>query len=1573
MIQLLEELEKNNVSITLNDNELEVSFDGTIDPSLIERLKEHKDRIVSFLKKYPSQQKGDVIERASAEESYPLSNAQKRLWILCRDEAHSITYNLVNSILLNGDYDPDIFAKAVYAVVTRHEILRTVFEENDLSEVCQRVVDPEHNSFRIGCMDYSMAADSTAEARAYMDKDMMQAFDLTTGPLIRAALLRLGKSSYIFYYNIHHIISDGWSMEVLGRDTMAYYKALIEGREVTLPELKIQYKDYAIWQRHRLKEGITTGREYWSRQLAGTIPRLEYPAGKPRPRVKTYQGHNLEATIPAALTGSLNSFCREESGSLFMILMALWKVLTFRYTAQHDIVIGTATAGRDHQDLEDQIGFYVNTLAIRSQVDPAESFRDFFRKEKQQVLSALTYQSYPFDQIVEDLGLEYSNSRSPVFDVMLVLQNETDKTSHTAGNAMPGGAISDGGQAPAMFDITINFQEHGNVLFFQLNYNTDLYEERSMRRLMLHYQQLAVAVVSGPDMRISDLEYMPDEEKAQLIYGFNNTETHYPREAGLVDLFEEQVSLHGDRTAVIFEETELSYTALNRHSDALAAYIQLYYGISPGQFIGICLDRSHWLPLAVLAVLKCGCAYVPIDPRYPVQRVQYMEEDSGCQLIIDRDMLDMFEQEDTSRYAGMYRKVPVTATDLAYLMYTSGSTGSPKGVMVEQRSVVRLVKDTMYYRFDDLTVLLSTGSFSFDATTFEFWGPLLHGGQLVLCTHDVLLDAGLLSGEIIKRGVNVMWFTSGWLNQLVDANIGLFSALQTVLVGGDRLSPVHINRLRQAYPDLRLINGYGPTENTTFSLAYNIEKEYADIPLGYPISNSTAYVLDAAMKLVPIGVAGEICLGGDGLARGYHNQPELTDEKFVVDPFHTGNRLYRTGDLGKWDEEGRLLFLGRVDNQVKIRGHRVEPGEVEAQLLAVEGVRNGVAVIREMEEQPAIVIYFEPEGTAVTRSLLRKALQERLPGYMLPEYYVPVNSIPLNANGKVDRDALPPVTREDSAAEVYIAPRNIIEQQVTELWQEVLGCRRVGINDDFFALGGHSLKAMRLLGIYQQRFSKRLQMKELFEHLTPEAHAALILSKRAEAEDSIPALPEALCYSLSPAQRRLWIVAQSAAQSSAYNMPSLSYIHDEQFDIVKFRKAIDTVIRRHEILRTVFREAADGTVMQWVLSPEAIGFNVAYRDFRHDAQAEDMALAFIEDDAYKVFDLAAGPLLRAFLLQYSDSSYIFYYNMHHIVSDGSSMQLLAEEVLTGYKAYCKGEEPVLPVLTIQYKDYSAWQLSLVSTDLFKASEAYWMQQFREVAPELRLSIARGKPVTRVRNSGWSVRVELRHDTFQKLEAYAARSGTTMYMNFMSLLGLLLYRYSYRQDLVIGSPVSGRSRDELKHQIGLYVNTVAISIQLLKQQSYAALLETVKQKVLDADLHKEYPYDLLVQRLRSVTGSQTAGLFNVMLILNHYDEEAPLADDPEVCRFEEAKHKFDLSFYFNVFRNKIEIEINYDAVLFDDSSITVMTRDFIALTELVLDDDTISIGESCKKIRNKESQEEHTAFSVKLNSALDEDF
>ncbi|WP_343914924.1 non-ribosomal peptide synthetase, partial [Aquimarina litoralis] len=611
-----------------------------------------------------------------------------------------------------------------------------------------------------------------------------------------------------------------------------------------------------------------------------------------------------------------------------------------------------------------------------------------------------------------------------------------------------------------------------------------------------HYKELLVSLMGCFEKPLKDVEYLPSAERLELLSGFNATDVAYPRDSNLVDLFVSQALKTPDASALLFEDKVLSYKELDMLSNQLADYLLRHYEINSGDLIGVKLERSEWLLVCLLGILKSGGAYVPIDPRYPEDRIVYIESDSDCKITIDDILLGEFT-EVLSDCSTALPVVDISATDLAYVMYTSGSTGKPKGVMVEHRNIIRLVCSNRFYEFSSSDVLLSTGAFSFDATTFEYWGPLLNGSQLVLCSHDSLLDSSLLSKEITSRGVSVMWFTSGWLNQLVDTDLGLFSGLSSVLVGGDKLSPTHIGKLRSSYPDLEIINGYGPTENTTFSLTYNIQEVSGDIPIGYPISNSEAYIVDDNLQLVPKGVVGELCLGGDGLSRGYLNREGLTREKFIDHPFKEGERLYRSGDLARWLSDGSIAFMGRKDDQVKIRGHRIELGEIEECLKSKEDILEAVVMVSEGKESidKEVVAYLTSNTNQNTTKLI-EFLSQKLPNYMLPHRFVQLENMPLTSNGKIDRRSLPSLRGIELFCEVkYVAPSNETERELISIWERFFNKENIGVNDNFFHIGGDSIKGVKILSEIQRKFNVKVNMATLFQDPTVKALAKEIMNQ----------------------------------------------------------------------------------------------------------------------------------------------------------------------------------------------------------------------------------------------------------------------------------------------------------------------------------------------------------------------------------------------------------------------------------------------------------------------------------------------
>ncbi|MFA0960205.1 amino acid adenylation domain-containing protein [Roseivirga sp. BDSF3-8] len=1004
---------------------------------------------------------------------YQLSNSQLRLFLISRENERSIAYNIPHSFPLEGEYDIDTLKRAVHSVVDRHEILRTVFKENETGEVRQVVRSTGELGLEIPFHDFTGKENAEEAAAEYIASDSLQPFDLSNGPVFRTALLKVAEKKHIFYVNLHHIISDEWSTEVMSRELMAYYQAYRTEETPDLAPLKIQFKDFAAWQLKELEgETYAKHREYWMNKLEGDIPLLELPSAKVRPPVQTFNGHRTGTMLDADTTKKLRKFANETGGSIFMGCAAAWQALMYRYTSEKDIITGTIVSGRNHSDLKDQIGFYVNIAVLRSQVNPEDKFSTFYKQVRDDAFDAYEHQMYPFDRLINDLDIRIDVSRNPLVDIVL--------SHHAVPQLDPSfkeEVLVDLGGGVTKFDIELHILESGNNIGIVANYNTDIYEKKVIDRLLLHYKAIIANLIKNPQEKISRLDFLPEQEKHKILYEFNQTTTDYPSGKSLVELFTEQVDSTPDAIAVEFKEIVLSYKELDVQSNRLANYLLTHFEVSQNDLIGIKLGRNQHVIISMLAILKMGAAYVPIDPDYPSQRIAYIENNSGCLFTINEDLITIF-QGDTD-YNDQAPEINTTARDLSYVMYTSGSTGEPKGVMIEGKSITRLVKDTNYYNFTPSDVILSTGALSFDATTFEYWGPLLNGAKLVICSKSDLLDSRSFKEAIISHGVNVLWLTSGWLNHLVNGQIDLFEPLSTLVAGGDKLSPFHIEKLRKQYPGLTIINGYGPTENTTFSLTHDIQQVDGDLPIGAPVSNSTAYILNDEMLIQPIGITGEIYLGGDGLARGYLKEPALTEEKFISHPYKPGEKLYKTGDLGRWRAEGIVDFMGRIDNQFKIRGFRIELGEIENALMTYSTVSQAVVTVGQHESGPVLVAYIVPQND-FDKQELRNNLSNVLPDYMLPTYFVEVDAMPLNPNGKVEKKALPEYGMEDMVQRNYLAPVTDTEKRMATIWEEVLDLDKVGITDNFFEIGGDSLKLMNIVWQIEDKYNIQVPVKDFY-------------------------------------------------------------------------------------------------------------------------------------------------------------------------------------------------------------------------------------------------------------------------------------------------------------------------------------------------------------------------------------------------------------------------------------------------------------------------------------------------------------
>ncbi|MFP3599562.1 amino acid adenylation domain-containing protein, partial [Chryseobacterium sp. SIMBA_029] len=1027
--------------------------------------------------------------------SYPLSSSQQRLWILSQFDEGNAAYNLPGFYEFEGSLDISLLESSFMYLLERHESLRTVFKEEE-GEARQYILDFKDVGFQLGYDDLRIDGNESRLSEI-VEEEKHKPFDLSRGPLLRIRLLQLSESKYVFILVMHHIISDGWSMEIMVKELFEYYESHLRGSFSASAPLRIHYKDYAFWQKSQLEgDMLTAHKSYWQDQFTGDLPVLSLPSQYPRPAVKTYAGSVLIKEIPLASLHKLNVLNQQEGSTLFMSLLSMVNVLLYRYSGQDDIIIGSAVTAREHFDLSDQIGFYINTLPLRTRFKEDDNFRSLLGRVKKMTLDAYAHQAYPLDELISDLSLTRDVSRNALFDVMVDLQNNhtigEETSDRSANQPFLIKSYEDTGSSISRFDLHFNFSETPTGLVLGLTYNSDIYSNEFMVQLLNHFEQVLEEVISAPDQSISGIDYLMASEKDELVHDFNATSVEYSREHTIIDLFESQVCSTPDKPAVIFGTTELSYQKLNERSNQLALYLRDKYSIVPGDLIGIRMERSDHMIVVLLGILKSGAGYVPIDPQYPQERIDYMQSSSNCKVILDEEELMLYNLE-RFRY-GMGNPERVSSTsDLAYVIYTSGSTGQPKGVMVDHGNLYNYLMwgSDYYFSSPEAGNFGLFSSLSFDLTITSIFLPLVRGNFIkVLSPEQDIYE--ILHDYLTTPGLDTIKLTPSHLELLKDVDF-IGSSLKTIIVGGEPLLPQHVTALLADHQDLIIYNEYGPTESTVGCMVKKIEKD-SPITIGSPISNTQVYLLDEGLHIVPIGVTGTLYVSGLGVTRGYLNRADLSTERFIANPFETGLTMYNTGDLGRWLPDGEIEYLGRKDDQVKIRGYRIELGEIETTMSQFsQGIKQVVASAKEIAGEKVLAAYYtKDKGSEIDKTELKAYLQSKLPEYMIPGFFVEVESIALTSNGKIDRKSLPGVTGEDLIRKEYVAPGNDTEKRLAVIWQEVLRADRVSITDSFFELGGHSLSATRLITLIHKEFNVKISLSELFEKITLEQQAIFI-------------------------------------------------------------------------------------------------------------------------------------------------------------------------------------------------------------------------------------------------------------------------------------------------------------------------------------------------------------------------------------------------------------------------------------------------------------------------------------------------
>ncbi|MCB1057890.1 MAG: amino acid adenylation domain-containing protein, partial [Acidobacteria bacterium] len=1356
------------------------------------------------------------ITPVSRDRDLPLSFAQQRLWFVEQLEPEAAAYNIALPLRARGPLEPRLVERSLDVIRARHETLRTRFVEVDGRPL--QIIDPPA-AVALPLVDLRALSASAREAEALrlIGRDAGTPFDLVRGPLVRACLLRLEDEETAVLFNMHHIVSDAWSLNVLMDEVSRCYLALARGEAPDLPELPIQYADFAVWQRDRLRSEVLEAElEYWREQLAGLPPVLDLPVDHPRHPDLDPGAEGRTLTLPEPLAHSLRSFSQRRGATLFMTFLAVFQHLLSRYAGQTELSVGVPVAGRQHLETEGLIGFFVNTLVLAARVGDDPTFERHLERTRETTLGAQSHQEVPFEKLVEELQPDRDLEHSPLFQVFFAID-----TARGRGLDLAEVRLEPFEEQPglAKFDLSINVQDTPEDLTLGLEYVAALWDRSSMERFLRHYSALLESAVAHPELRLSELSMLTRAERHQLRHEWHGETLSPESDRSLVDPFLRWAQEHPDAPALVWGEETLSYGELAAGALELAARL-VALGAGAETRVGVCLERSPRLIRSILAVLASGAAYVPLDPEYPQERLAFMLEDSGCIAVItegaaaerlpDTSELPRLAPQGGAEAANL-RALPAPggARRLAYVIYTSGSTGRPKGVAIEHRSALAMVRwAAASFSPQQLAGVLAATSVCFDLSVFEIFAPLSTGGTVHLVDNALALSVAT-GGSLPVTLLNTVPSAA---RQLLEAG-SWPASVATVNLAGEALPRELVGRLYDQPGITAVFNLYGPSEDTTYSTAARIPRQEERAPaIGRPVSGTRAYVVDARGHEVPPGVSGELWLAGVGLARGYLARPALTAERFLPDPFSDlgGGRAYRTGDRVRRRGDGQLDFLGRFDHQVKVRGFRIELGEVEAALLADPAVRDAVVVASGTGASQRLVAYVETVGAEAPGPLarqLRASLRRTVPEYMVPGEVLALEALPRTPNGKIDRKALPaPSGTRSEQAGVFVAPKGQTEALVAGIWAEVLELDRVGATDSFFALGGHSLLATQVMSRVRSALGVDLPLRVLFEEPTVAQLAKSVERSRHGAADTIPPLVRISRdqpLPLSFAQQRLWFIDRLEPGSSAYNIPLPMRIQGD-LDHRLLQRALGTVVARHEALRTRFEEV-EGRPTQVIEAPAPWHLPVIDLRGLEDAAAETEGLRLARIEGGLPFDLAAGPLMRSCQVALGADASLVLVTMHHVVSDAWSLGVLMDEVAEVYQAGRQGVAPELAELPVQYADFASWQRGWLDGAVLDAEIGFWHDLLGQAPPVLRLPTDRSRSGLGDGLAGDRSRT-LSRTLSDGLRRLSRDHRTTLFMTLLAASQTLLARWSGQSWLTVGTPVAGRNRLEVEPLIGFFVNT-----------------------------------------------------------------------------------------------------------------------------------------------------------------------
>ncbi|MCL2425614.1 MAG: amino acid adenylation domain-containing protein, partial [Oscillospiraceae bacterium] len=1464
----------------------------------------------------------EPIPQADEKEYYPMSSAQKRLFVLNQIEDTGTAYNMPTALTIKGKLDVDRAEIAFNKLIERHEALRTSFGLMG-SEPVQYV----HDDLELNVVHKELA-EATNIGQAM--EAFVRPFDLSKAPLIRAELVTVEEDEHVLLLDMHHIISDGISTEILMSDFLSLYA----GEE--LPKVRVQYKDYTQWM---LGRDLNTQKSYWLEQFEDEIPVLELPTDYPRPTLQSFEGAAIIRNLDKSLRDHVLNLAQRTGSTEYMVLLSSFMIVLSKYSNQEDVVVGTPISGRTHRDTENMVGMFVNTLVMRGKPERNKTLAGFIEEIKEFSLQAYENQDYPFEELVEALNLPRDMSRNPLFDVMFTL-GENMEQNRTTVNGIQFETFENIDDDPiAKFDLSLLMTESDGGYEVAFEYCTDLFKEETVNLIIDRLAYLLGQLSEKQSSLIGDIELALEDEKSRILKNFNATEMDYPNDKTVIELFEEQAAKAPDKIAMTFEDKHMTYGELNAKSNAIAKTLR-DMGVKPGDYVALMTERSMELVIGIYAIIKSGGAYMPVDTECPPERLDYMLKDSQAKAMltyqVDVDMnLPIIDLADSSVYDGNVENLPIvnTTEDDLCLLYTSGTTGQPKGVMCLHKGTVNLISYLQKYYPMNERVLQKT-TYTFDASIVEIfrWSLVGSSGHLLTPGDEKdsvkmceVIEAHQLTEMQIAPSMLKVFLAQVAMDPLKYGN--MLKSLRYVFAGGEAISTNDVNMFYQlvgAYnKDAELVNTYGPTETSVDATHYLLRENERISSIGKPIGNYQAYILNG-VALCGIGMVGELCIAGAGVTKGYLNNAELTDEKFIDNPFGTG-KLYRTGDATRWLPDGNIEYLGRIDEQVKIRGLRIELGEIASNLRNLPSISDAVVIVQTDDHgEQALCAYVQSENE-LDVDQIRFELRSNLPDYMIPVHFMRIDHFPVTSNGKLNKRALPKI--ELTTTKVYVAPITPIEKAVVAVFEEMFKINPIGIKESFFELGGNSLRATLLVNQIEQATGVRLGIKDIFLGVTVEG-ICLALEDLEGSYEPIPVADVKEYYPISPSQKLYFLTAHLWDYNTidmTNNTPSALKVRGN-FDVEKAEMVFETLLNRHEIFRTSFHLIGNETVAK---IHDRVEMDMTYEECYDEEEFDKFARDFV-----RPFDLEKAPLMRTKVIKTGEENYILFLDSHHIITDGISGELFLSEFVSLYT----GGELTPPKL--QYKDYSEWTLNRQLDD----QKNYWMNHFKNGVPKLKLPEDYPRPEKKKFNGDVVVK-KLDKMLSNKVVEIGQKAGLTEFMTWLSVTMILLSNYS-DQSVVVGTPISGRTHKDTEEMQGVFINRLLMSGMPEKEKSVSKFLAEVKENCLMAYENQDYPFESLASLYepQAYQDKSRTPLYDVQYIF--YEEDSYMLDEvvidglyfqPEEITFTDEEAKFDLVCKIVENGGEHTVTLKFCSDLFKKETIEKMMAEFVKIIDNLCED------------------------------------